>query len=85
MLLFQIIENEICTDLPNYKDKFGTTCEKTKEWENCKDGKPGKISEAQLRNEANSGGVSALDACCVCGRGRGIICDQIYLMIVSIY
>ena len=70
-LIFQTIENESCADLPNYKDKYGTTCKKMKEFGNCKDGKPGKISEQQLRVEANSDGVSPLDACCVCGGGQG--------------
>jgi len=63
-------ENDTCTDVPNYKDKYGTTCKKMKEFGNCKDGKPGKISEQQLRVEANSDGVSPLDACCVCGGGQ---------------
>ena len=59
-----------CTDFPNYKDKYGTTCD---EYMNgaCWDCKPGQAEEEQLRKAANSGGVSPLDACCVCGGGTG--------------
>ena len=70
LLLFEIIENEQCTDFANYKDKYGTTCE---EYTNgaCRNGKPGDVEEEQLREAANSVGVSPLDACCVCGGGNG--------------
>ena len=37
----------------------------------CRDCKPGVVGEEQLRGAANSGGVSPLDACCVCGGGTG--------------
>ena len=58
-----------CVDIPNYKDKYLTTCEKTKEFGNCKDGKPHEVPEATLKSDANVDGVSPLDACCVCGGG----------------
>ena len=70
LLLFEIIENELCTDVPNYKDQYGTTCE---EYTNgaCRNGKPGDVEEEQLQEAANSIGISPLDACCVCGGGKG--------------
>ena len=37
----------------------------------CRDCKPGLVGEEQLRGAANSGGVSPLEACCVCGGGKG--------------
>ena len=61
--------------MPNYKDKYSTTCEQTKKWGNCKGGKPGKISGARLQKDANSNGISVLDACCVCGGGQGYLKD----------
>ena len=75
MKLYQhwfIIEGtEQCVDFPNYKDKYLTTCQATKDFGNCVDGKPGKVSEVRLREDANTDGVSPLDACCVCGGGKG--------------
>ena len=38
---------------------------------NCKDGKPAKISAADLRLDANSDGVSVMDACCGCKENYG--------------
>lgn len=32
--------------------------------------KPGKLTAEQLKEDENSEGVSALDACCVCGGGK---------------
>ena len=59
-----------CTDNPKFKDKYGTTCVQTRDYGNCKDGKPGKVPAWALRKDANRDGVSALDACCVCGGGN---------------
>ena len=56
-------------DIPNFKDKYGTTCARTKEFGNCNGGKPWKQTLAQLQSDANAEGVSVLDACCVCGGG----------------
>ena len=58
-----------CEDIPNFKDKYGTTCARTKEFGNCNGGKPWKQTIAQLQSDANAEGVSVLDACCVCGGG----------------
>ena len=58
-----------CVDIPNFKDKYGTTCARTKEFGNCNGGKPWKQTLAQLQSDANAEGVSVLDACCVCGGG----------------
>jgi len=59
-----------CTDIPNYKDKYGKTCEGYTNGA-CRNGNPGEANEEQLGEAANSGGVSPLDACCVCGGGEG--------------
>ena len=67
---FGIIERS-CTDVPNFKDIHGTTCEQTEKWGNCKDGRAGKIPENVLLADANADGISPLDACCVCGGGQG--------------
>ena len=37
---------------------------------NCKDGIPAKVAEEDLRSDANSDGISVLDACCGCGGGQ---------------
>lgn len=58
-----------CVDIPNFKDTHNTNCKQTEEYGNCKDGKPDKVSESQLKLDANSDGVSVLDACCACGGG----------------
>ena len=58
-----------CVDIPNFKDKYGTTCARTKEFGNCNGGNPWKQNIAQLQSDANADGVSVLDACCVCGGG----------------
>ena len=70
ILAFRFIEKS-CTDVPNYKDKYGTTCEQTEKHGNCKDGKAGKVSEKRLLADANSDGVSPMEACCACGGGQG--------------
>ena len=57
-----------CIDIPNYKDKYGTTCSQTVNFGNCKHGEP-LLSIQQLHDEANSDGVSVLEACCACGGG----------------
>ena len=43
---------------------------RTEKLGNCKAGEP-VLSKEQLQSDANSGGVSVLDACCVCGGGTG--------------
>ena len=59
-----------CKNLPGFKDKWGTTCERTMEDGNCKNGKPWGIPAEELgQKDANSDGVSVLDACCGCGGG----------------
>ena len=55
-----------CKDLPNFKDKYLTTCAQTKRFKNCKGGRAIKQG---LENDANEDGISVLDACCVCGGG----------------
>ena len=70
MHLCYVLGDNSCTDHPNFKDKYGTTCEKTRNYGNCKDGNPAKVSKQRLMNDANIDGVSALDACCVCGGGK---------------
>ena len=55
-----------CNDLPNFKDKYQTTCAQTKKFENCKGG---RAIRQGLENDANEDGISVLDACCVCGGG----------------
>ena len=62
-----------CTDMPNFKDRWGTTCEQTMKFGNCKDGKPVKYSAAELRKDANSDGISVMDACCGCYENYGSI------------
>ena len=63
------VDTTKCVDIPGFTDKYGTTCTNTAEKGNCRDGKPGKINADNLKKDANSQGVSALDACCVCGGG----------------
>ena len=43
---------------------------RTEKLGNCKAGEP-VLSKEQLQSDVNSWGVSALDACCVCGGGTG--------------
>ena len=57
-----------CVDVPNFKDKETLTCDNLKEWGSCKDGGPGEDDETTIKSKAVNG-VSALDACCVCGGG----------------
>ena len=59
-----------CTDIPGFKDKYSTTCTQTREFGNCKDRKAAKYDEIELRENANTEGLSVLDACCVCGGGN---------------
>ena len=67
MLIFLGVPD--CIDEPGYKDKHGTTCERTEELGNCADGKPLKFDAEQLNKDRNEQGVSPLDACCACGGG----------------
>ena len=60
-----------CKDDPEFRDKYDTSCQLTYFYGNCKDGKPAKISAADLRLDANSDGVSAMDACCGCYENYG--------------
>ena len=57
-----------CIDIPNYKDKYGTTCSQTVNFGNCEHGEP-LIPDEQLIEDANSDDISVLDACCACGGG----------------
>ena len=61
-----------------FKDKKGTTCAQTDELGKCKDGiwwkKEGR---EELMEDANSQGLSVLDACCACGGGNQGVCGFI--------
>ena len=57
----------ICADITGFKDKNGYTCAQYKEIEACKDLTPAE--EQKLKDMENDLGMSALDACCVCGGG----------------
>ena len=62
-----------CADDAGFKDSYNVTCAQYKEWEYCKDGKPDIYSGnslESLKKMSNDQGVSAVDACCVCGGGQ---------------
>lgn len=79
---FDLANKDACVDhtysyLPIFKDIDGNTCDNLKVLGNCKDGKPVKGNVAMVgRMDAvypaggPADGISAVDACCVCGGGK---------------